>query len=109
VAFPGWMVLAVWGSQVIFDFVDCSQDRLELALAALMSPRSLPPDDRLAPLDDVARQVGRDRRTPFCWIADGLLTPYKKRGDRRTHIDLAELPEAGRPGSKPRARRDSIR
>ena len=76
----------------------------------LMSLRGLPPDDRLAPVDDVAVQVGRDRRTLFRWIADGLLTPYKKRGDRRTHIDLAELAEAmrraGRPGPKPRGRGD---
>lgn len=76
-----------------------------------MSLRGLPPDDRLAPVDDVAVRVGRDRRTLFRWIADGLLTPYKKRGDRRTHIDLAELPEAmrraGRPGPKPGARRSA--
>jgi hypothetical protein len=35
---------------------------------------------------------------------DRRLNPYRKRGDRRTHIDLAELPEAmrraGRPGAK---------
>ena len=78
----------------------------------LMSSRGLPPDDRLAPLEDVAERVGRDRRTLFRWIAEGLLTPYKKRGDRRTHIDLAEIPEAmrraGRPGPKPRAQRDTI-
>ena len=37
------------------------------------------------------------------------LTPYKKRGDPRTLIDLAELPEAmrraGRPGPKPKRER----
>jgi hypothetical protein len=37
------------------------------------------------------------------------LTPYKKRGDKRTQVDLAELPEAmrraGRPGPKPRRER----
>jgi hypothetical protein len=74
-----------------------------------MSSRGLPPDDRLAAVDDVAERVGRDRRTLFRWIRIGLLTPYKKRGDRRTHIDLAEIPEAirraGRPGPKRRARR----
>jgi hypothetical protein len=70
---------------------------------------ALPPDERLIPIDDAADKVGRDRWTLFRWIRIGLLTPYKKRGDRRTHIDLAELPEAmrraGRPGPKPRGRR----
>ena len=74
----------------------------------LMSLHGLPPDDRLIALDDAVARVGRDRRTLFRWIAGGLLTPYKKRGDRRTHLDLAELPEAmrraGRPGPKPRGR-----
>ncbi len=71
---------------------------------------ALPPDERLIPIDDAAEKVTRDRWTLFRWIRIGLLTPYKKRGDRRTHIDLAELPEAmrraGRPGPKPRARPD---
>ena len=86
-------------------------------VSSLASPallRLLPPDDSLAPLDDVAERVGDGIDEPlFRWIADGLLTPYKKRGDRRTHIDLAEIPEAmrraGRPGPKPRARDDTIR
>ena len=69
---------------------------------------ALPPDERLIPIDDAALKVDRDRWTLFRWIRIGLLTPYKKRGDRRTHIDLAEIPEAmrraGRPGPKPRAR-----
>ena len=73
--------------------------------------RALPPDDRLIPIDDAAEKVGRARWTLFRWVRIGLLTPYKKRGDRRTHIDLAELPEAmrraGRPGPKPRGRRST--
>ena len=60
-------------------------------------------------IDDAAEKVDLDRWALFRWIRIGLLTPYKKRGDRRTHIDLAELPEAmrraGRPGPKPRGRR----
>ena len=69
----------------------------------------LPPDERLISVDDAAEKVARDRWTIFRWIRQGWLTPYKKRGDRRTHIDLAELPEAmrraGRPGPKPRGQR----
>jgi hypothetical protein len=68
-----------------------------------------PPDDRLVPIDDAAERAGRDRWTLFRWIRLGLLTPYKRRGDRRTQIDLAELPEAmrraGRPGPKPKRER----
>jgi len=71
-----------------------------------MPAPGLPPDDRLAAVDDAAERIGRDRRTVFRWIQAGWLTPYKKRGDKRTHVDLAELPEAmrraGRPGPKPR-------
>jgi hypothetical protein len=69
----------------------------------------LPPDDRLVSVDDAAERAGRDRWTIFRWIRLGLLQPYKKRGDKRTHVDLAELPEAmrraGRPGPKPRRER----
>ncbi len=68
----------------------------------------LPPEDRLVPVEEAARRLGRDRWTVFRWIRLGYLTPYKKRGDRRTHVDVAELPEAlrkaGRPGPKPRPR-----
>ncbi len=74
-------------------------------------PGALPPDEQLIPIDDAAEKVARDRWTLFRWIRIGILTPYKKRGDRRTHIDLAELPEAmrraGRPGPRPGARRDA--
>ncbi len=74
-------------------------------------PGALPPEERLIAIDEAAEKVSRDRWTLFRWIRLGLLTPYKKRGDRRTHIDLAELPEAmrraGRPGPKPKARRDA--
>jgi hypothetical protein len=70
----------------------------------------MPPKDRLVPIEEAAQRAGRAQRSLERWVAIGLLTPYKKRGDRRTHIDLAELPEAmrraGRPGPKPRARRD---
>jgi hypothetical protein len=66
----------------------------------------LPPDERLVSIDEAGVSVGRSRRTLFEWVRTGLLTPYKKRGDKRTHVDLAELPEAmrraGRPGPKPR-------
>jgi hypothetical protein len=66
----------------------------------------MPPDDRLVPIEEAARVVGRGQRTIERWLADGLLRPYKKPRDRRTHVDLAELPEAmrraGRPGPKPR-------
>ena len=76
-----------------------------------VSAAGLPPDDRLAPVDDAAVRAGRDRRTVFRWIQAGWLTPYKKRGDKRTQVDLAELPEAmrkaGRPGPKPRRERES--
>ncbi len=68
-------------------------------------PRETPPDDRLVPIGDAAEKVGRAQRTLERWVANSWLTPYKKRGDRRTHIDLAELPEAmlraGKPGPKP--------
>lgn len=67
-----------------------------------------PPEDRLVPIEEAARRVGRSRSTVFRWIQRGFLTPWKKRGDQRTCIDLAELPEAlrkaGRPGPKPRSR-----
>jgi hypothetical protein len=65
-----------------------------------------PPEERLISVDQAAQMVGRDRWTVFRWIRLGLLTPHKKRGDRHTQVDLAELPEAmrraGRPGPKPR-------
>jgi hypothetical protein len=70
----------------------------------------MPPEDRLVPIEEAAERAGRAKRSLERWVADGLLTPYKKRGDRRTHIDLAELPEAmrraGRPGPNPGTRRD---
>jgi excisionase family DNA binding protein len=63
----------------------------------------------LVSVDEAAERIGRGRRTIDRWISLGLLTPYKKRGDRHTNVDLAELPEAmrraGRPGPKPRERR----
>ncbi len=68
----------------------------------------LPPDDRLVPTDTAAEMIGRSKGTLERWIRLGYLTPYKKRRDRRTHVDVAELPEAlrkaGRPGPKPRPR-----
>ncbi len=63
------------------------------------------------PVDRAVELTGKGRTTLFRWIRLGFLTPYKKRGSRDTHIDLAEFPEAmrraGRPGPKPRARRDA--
>jgi hypothetical protein len=65
--------------------------------------------DRLIPIEEAARIAGRGQRTIERWLADGLLRPYKKPRDRRTHVDLAELPEAmrraGRPGPKPKRER----
>jgi hypothetical protein len=75
-------------------------------------PAELPPEERLIAVEDAADKIGKGRTTLFRWIRQGLLTPHKKRGDKRTHIDLIELPEAmrraGKPGPKPKgpARRD---
>ena len=75
-------------------------------------PAEMPPEDRLVPIEEAAQRAGRAQRSLERWVATGLLTPYKKRGDRRTHIDLAELPEAmrraGRPGPKPRRRQAEV-
>jgi hypothetical protein len=71
-------------------------------------PPEMPPEDRLVPIEEAAQRAGRAPRSLERWVATGLLTPFKKRGDRRTHIDLAELPEAmrraGKPGPKPQPR-----
>ncbi|HLH71479.1 MAG TPA: hypothetical protein VKY90_21265 [Candidatus Dormibacteraeota bacterium] len=60
------------------------------------------------PLEEAAQRLGRSYRTVARRIWQGLLHPYKRPRDRRTHVDLAELPEAlrkaGRPGPKPRPR-----
>jgi predicted DNA-binding transcriptional regulator AlpA len=75
-----------------------------------MSPE-LPPAERLIAIEEAARKLGRGRSTLDRWIRLGLLTPYKKRGSRQTHLDLAELPEAmrraGKPGPKPRRTQQS--
>jgi hypothetical protein len=48
-------------------------------------------ESRLIPLDEAARQAGKGKRTLERWVAQGLLTPHKVRGDRRTQVDPVEL------------------
>jgi excisionase family DNA binding protein len=54
----------------------------------------MPNETNLTSVDDAAHQVGLSRRTIFRMIANGELESFRRRGDRRTFVDLARLEEA---------------
>lgn len=47
-------------------------------------------------IDDVEREYGLRRSTVYKYIKKGLITPYKKAGDRRSYFKRHQLEELTR-------------
>jgi excisionase family DNA binding protein len=46
---------------------------------------------------DAAKQTKVSKRTLQRWIHDGLLRPYRVRGDARTYVDLDQIAKLREP------------